>query len=38
MNQHTLTVTFDDQKQSVENIIGALNKVGYTVPEYSRAQ
>jgi hypothetical protein len=36
MNQNTLTVTFDDQKQSLDKIIAALGKVGYTVPEYSK--
>ena len=38
MAEATVTVKFDDQKQSLDNIIAALNKVGYTVPEYKKAQ
>ena len=32
MSAHTVTVEFDDEKQSLDTIIEALNKAGYTVP------
>ncbi len=38
MNAHTLTVRFDDEATSLEDIIGALNGVGYTVPEHRRVE
>ena len=33
MDAHTLTVSFDDEKTSLDDVVGALNKAGYTVPE-----
>ncbi len=36
MNAHTMTVAFDDQKTSLDEIIVALNKAGYTVPSYEK--
>ncbi len=38
MNEHTVTVAFDDENQSVDAIVGALNQVGYTVPSYAKAE
>ena len=37
MNAHTLTVRFDDDEVSLDEIVAALNGAGYTVPEYRRA-
>jgi len=37
MNSHTVTVEFDDEQVSIEDIIRALNGAGYTVPEHSIA-
>ena len=36
MNEHTLTVRFDDEKLSLDTIVAALNEAGYTVPDYAR--
>jgi copper chaperone CopZ len=36
MNSHTVTVEFDDEQVSIEDIIRALNEAGYTVPDHSR--
>jgi copper chaperone CopZ len=36
MNLHTVTVEFDDEQVSLEDIIHALNEAGYTVPDHSR--
>lgn len=33
MRDHTLTVAFDDEKASLDDIVKALNDAGYTVPE-----
>ena len=38
MDQHTVTVTLDDEKTSVDKVVGALNRVGYTVPSYKQAE
>ena len=38
MNAHTLTVRFDDEATSLEDIVGALNGAGYTVPEHRRVE
>ncbi len=38
MNNHTVTVAFDDEQLSVDAIVGALNQAGYTVPGYARAE
>ena len=32
MRDHTLTLTFDDDKISLKEIKSALNQAGYTVP------
>jgi len=37
MNAHTVTVRFDDDEVSLDDIVGALNKAGYTVPDYRKA-
>ena len=34
MKNHTVTVNFDDEKTSVDAVVTALNKAGYTVPAY----
>ena len=34
MRAHTVTVTFDDEEVSMQDILGALNDAGYTVPDY----
>jgi len=36
MNAHTVTVDFDDETTSIENIIQALADVGYTVPGHEQ--
>lgn len=33
MTDHTVTVSFDDDKASLDEVVAALNKAGYTVPE-----
>ena len=38
MNEHTLTVDFDDERLSIDEIVQALNKAGYTVPGYAKAE
>ncbi len=38
MNEHTITVAFDDEKLSLDAIVGALNQAGYTVPSHARAE
>ncbi|MCH2173845.1 hypothetical protein MK489_23955 [Myxococcota bacterium] len=37
MNAHTLTASFDDERVKVSDIIDALKKAGYTVPDYHQA-
>jgi copper chaperone CopZ len=37
MNEHTVTVEFDDELVSIDDVIQALNDAGYTVPDHSRA-
>ena len=34
MRAHTVTVTFDDEEVSMQDVLGALNDAGYTVPDY----
>ena len=36
MTEHTLTVEFDDDDLSIEEIISTLNEAGYTVPDYEK--
>lgn len=35
MNTHTVSVTFDDESLSIDQVVTALNKAGYAVPDYS---
>jgi copper chaperone CopZ len=37
MNSNTVTVEFDDEQVSIEDIIDALSEEGYSVPDHSRA-
>jgi copper chaperone CopZ len=36
MDDHTVTVAFDDDQLSIEEVIQALNKAGYSVPDYEK--
>ena len=36
MNAHTVTVAFDDEALSIDEVVTALTKAGYAVPEYSQ--
>ena len=36
MNDHTVTVEFDDEKLSLDSIVQALNEAGYTVPKHTQ--
>jgi len=36
MKAHTMTVSFDEEVVSLDEIVGALNKAGYTVPEHRK--
>ena len=38
MNTNTVTVKFDDQKLTVDDIVTALNGVGYTVPKFTKTE
>jgi len=35
MSEHTITVGFDDEKASIDDIVKALGEAGYTVPRYA---
>jgi copper chaperone CopZ len=35
MTQHTVTISFDDDKLSVDQVVQALNGAGYSVPSYT---
>lgn len=37
MNQHTITVAFDDEKTDLDRIVAALNDVGYVVKSRTKA-
>ena len=37
MTEHTVTVAFDDEELSVDQIVSALNQAGYSVPSYAKA-
>jgi copper chaperone CopZ len=37
MSTHTVTVQFDDEKMSVDNVVEALNGAGYSVPAYQKS-
>ena len=34
MNQHTVTVAFDDDETSIDDFVKALNEAGYEVTSY----
>ena len=36
MNEHTITVDFDDSDVDLDAIVQALNGAGYTVPGHER--
>lgn len=36
MNAHTIKVDFDDETTTLDNIVQALSKAGYTVPEHEQ--
>lgn len=38
MNNNTVSVTFDDESLSIDEVVTALNKAGYAVPDYSVAE
>jgi copper chaperone CopZ len=38
MNQHTITVGFDDEKVGLERIVAALNDAGYVVKERTKVE
>jgi len=35
MNNNTVSVTFDDESVSIDQVVAALNQAGYAVPDYS---
>lgn len=37
MDEHTVTVTFDDEQLSIDDVVGALTRAGYAVPNYEAA-
>ncbi len=38
MNDHTVTVEFDDENLSIGDIVAVLNEAGYTVPRHSQLE
>ena len=38
MNEHTITVGFDDEKTSLDRIVSALNDAGYVVKERTKIE
>jgi copper chaperone CopZ len=38
MNEHTITVAFDEEKTSLDTIVSALNDVGYVVKERTKLE
>ena len=36
MVEHTVTVSFDDEKVSIDQIVKALGRAGYTVPSHEK--
>lgn len=34
MNENTVSVTFDDEKLSIDDVVTALLNAGYAVPEH----
>lgn len=35
MNENTVSVTFDDEKISIDDVVAALTRAGYAVPNYT---
>ena len=35
IHDHTVTVGFDDEKASIDDIVKALNESGHSVPRYA---
>ena len=38
MNDHTVTVEFDDENLAISDIVAVLNEAGYTVPRHSQVE
>ena len=38
MNDHTITVGFDDEKLNLDHIVEALNDAGYVVKERTKVE
>ncbi len=38
MNNHTVTVGFDDEKVNLDSIVAALNDAGYVVKERTKVK
>jgi copper chaperone CopZ len=38
MNNNTVSVRFDDADLSIDQVVGALNKAGYAVPDYATVE
>lgn len=38
MTNNTVSVTFDDADLSIEDVVAALGKAGYAVPDYALAK
>lgn len=36
MRAHTVTVTIEEEETSLQEVLGALNDAGYTVPSYEQ--
>ena len=36
MSEHTVTVAFDNEELSVDQIVSALSQAGYSVPNYAK--
>ena len=37
MKAHTVTVEFDDEQATIDDVVQALSEAGYSVPKYSKA-
>lgn len=38
MNAHTVSVTFDDERSSIDAVVAALTRAGYAVPGYRQVE
>jgi copper chaperone CopZ len=38
MNEHTMTVVFDDEKTNLDQIVAALNDAGYVVKDRTQLE